>query len=622
MPPATVWSGRNCRRERTSKTMTMQVPLAARLLRVGALLTTLAAVTLSGCAPAGIPALTPNATARPPATTPASRAVLPAPTSAGNFLRTEGTRIVDAAGQEVRLTGVNWFGFETGTYAPHGLWSRNWEDVLDQIASLGFNLIRLPYSNQMFDKLAVPQGVDPKLNPDLDGLTPIQIMDKIVEGAGKRGIKILLDRHRPDAESQSELWYTDDVSEEVFVADWVMLARRYRGNDTIIGADLHNEPHGKATWGTGDPKTDWKLAVEKAGNAILEVNPDWLIVVEGIEKYNDGLFWWGGNLKGAAKHPIQLTVPNRLVYSPHDYGPSVWKQSWFTDPSFPQNMPKIWDDHWGFILKNGTAPLLLGELGGPSLGQDTDGTWQRALLDYVKERNISWAYWALNPDSADTDGILEKDWKSVNAKKLAYLKPFMAPMMTVKNPSAIDRSAQPMARPKPIQPIKLNAKAPREEKTANVPIHLQIANTTGNPLPLADLELRYWFDAGAVKALDQVVELDWTGISGKLVKTEIAEDARDGQTHVLKVSFLPDAGAVPAKSTLDLVMRVHQKNWGQYDLSKAWSHRPSDDLKTWERVALYRKGQRIWGQEPRGSESAASESASAREAPTAESGKK
>ena len=40
----------------------------------------------------------------------------------------------------------------------------------------------------------------------------------------------------------------------------------------VIGADLHNEPHSPACWGCGDPNTDWRLAAERAGNAILSVN--------------------------------------------------------------------------------------------------------------------------------------------------------------------------------------------------------------------------------------------------------------------------------------------------------------------------------------------------------------
>ena len=42
--------------------------------------------------------------------------------------------------------------------------------------------------------------------------------------------------------------------------------------------------HGAATWGTGNPATDWNTAAEKAADAILAVAPDLLIFVEGIEK--------------------------------------------------------------------------------------------------------------------------------------------------------------------------------------------------------------------------------------------------------------------------------------------------------------------------------------------------
>ena len=39
-------------------------------------------------------------------------------------LSTLGNQIVNESGQSVCLAGVNWFGFETTNFAPHGLWSR------------------------------------------------------------------------------------------------------------------------------------------------------------------------------------------------------------------------------------------------------------------------------------------------------------------------------------------------------------------------------------------------------------------------------------------------------------------------------------------------------------------
>src|SRR3984893_14579659 len=128
-------------------------------------------------------------------------------------LHTAGAKLVDAQGQEVRITGVNWFGLETDTFAPHGLWTRNYGDMVDQIAAAGFNTIRIPYSNQLFDASSTPKGIDYGKNSDLQGLNGLQILDKVIAAAGQRGPGGLLDRHRPNPAGQSELWYPPGVPE-------------------------------------------------------------------------------------------------------------------------------------------------------------------------------------------------------------------------------------------------------------------------------------------------------------------------------------------------------------------------------------------------------------------------
>ncbi len=356
-----------------------------------------------------------------PRTTQTATGAAPGPLRAVNGL------IVDAAGREVRLTGVNWFGCETDTMAPHGLWARNWADMLDQMATAGFNTIRFPFSNEMLAAAEPPKGIDYNKNPDLQGLKGLALMDKIIEGAGRRGLKVILDRHRPTASGQSELWYTDKVPEARWLADWEMLARHYRGNPTVIGADLHNEPHGPATWGDGNPRTDWRLAAERAGNAILATNPNWLIFVEGIENYNGDFYWWGGNLAGAGKFPVHLSQPDRLVYSAHDFGPGVSWQAWFQAPDFPHNLPGLWQHHWAYLKDQGAAPILVGEFGGRSVGQDTEGKWQRNLLSFLKTKGISYTYWSWNPNSGDTGGILQDDWSTLNRAKLDILSAYQWP---------------------------------------------------------------------------------------------------------------------------------------------------------------------------------------------------
>src|SRR5579859_5412521 len=141
--------------------------------------------------------------------------------TASGFLHSSNGNLVDASGCEVHLTGVNWFGFETSAFAPHGLWARNWQDMLDQIKQAGFDTIRLPYTNQLFDPSSKPQGINYQLNPDLKGLQGLALMDRIIQGARIRGLKIILDRHDPIADQRPELWYTDQIPQSRWIDDWV-----------------------------------------------------------------------------------------------------------------------------------------------------------------------------------------------------------------------------------------------------------------------------------------------------------------------------------------------------------------------------------------------------------------
>jgi GH18 family chitinase/aryl-phospho-beta-D-glucosidase BglC (GH1 family) len=344
------------------------------------------------------------------------------------YYHTYGNQILDSNNNPVRIEGLNWFGFEATDRIPHGLWSRNYKEMMSQMKELGFNTIRLPFNNEMFNPGMMP-SLNYWANPELEGLTPIQVMDKIVDYAGELGLKIILDHHRSDTQDVgalgSGLWYTDQYPESRWINDWKMLALRYNGNSTVIGADIHNEPHGSANWGQGGAN-DWKAAAEKCGNAILAVNPNWLIVVEGIESYNDDYYWWGGNLMGVKDHPITLNVSGRLVYSPHIYPNSVWNQPWFADANYPDNLPAIWDKSWGYIYKENIAPVLIGEFGS-FFENGKDLQWLDTLEVYLKNgitagsKGISWTYWCWNPNSTDTGGILKDDWISVHQNKMDYL---------------------------------------------------------------------------------------------------------------------------------------------------------------------------------------------------------
>lgn len=349
----------------------------------------------------------------------------PPPPPAGGIatpLSTSGREIVDRNGDRVILRGVNWFGFETETHLAHGLWARDYDDMLGQIAELGYDTIRLPFSLEAIDSSTpVSPSTANGMNAALVGKTPLEAMDVIIDAAARHGLVILLDNHSlADDDHTFGLWFGGGYSEDDWIARWRMLASRWADRTNVIGADVKNEPHGQANWGLGD-EYDWRLAAERAGSAIHDVAPHWLIVVEGVEGPAVGqtldTHWWGGNLEGVGTHPVRLTIPNKLVYSPHEYGPGVFAQSWLS-PYDPAVLEDRWERGFNYIATEGIAPILVGEFGGREVGTDTDeGLWQNQFVDFLAREGHSFTYWAWNPNSGDTGGLLTEDWITVDQAK-------------------------------------------------------------------------------------------------------------------------------------------------------------------------------------------------------------
>src|SRR3954468_18601349 len=124
---------------------------------------------------------------------------LPASAAAGGtgtgYLHTSGNKIVDSTGATVRLTGINWFGMETDNKTFHGLWSSNpWKSQLDTMARLGYNTLRIPFSDDALKAGATASGINDFVNPDLVGLSPLQILDQVIGYAGTKGMRVILDR--------------------------------------------------------------------------------------------------------------------------------------------------------------------------------------------------------------------------------------------------------------------------------------------------------------------------------------------------------------------------------------------------------------------------------------------
>ena len=366
-----------------------------------------------------------------------------------DYLHTNGKQIFDAYGNEVRLTGVAWFGYETPNNSYHGLWANTLDDILSKVADNGFNLLRVPMSVQLVNEwrqgnYPEADSINEYINPDLEGASSLDILDKSIAVCKEKGIKVMLDMHRVVNTGQSNVWYTDKYSAQDYEECWKWLANHYKNDDTVIAMDLFNEPHGMAyrgeeyaKWDESTDSNNWKYEAEKVGKEILDINPNLLIMVEGIETYptegNDYSTkdkskyygtWWGGNIRGAKDHPITIeNHPNQVVYSPHDYGPGVSNQSWFEGGFTKESLlNETWRPNWFYIQEDNIAPLLIGEWGGRMDGSKNQ-QWMEDIADFIEENNINHTFWCMNPNSGDTGGILEYDFKTVDTAKMDLVRP-------------------------------------------------------------------------------------------------------------------------------------------------------------------------------------------------------
>jgi endoglucanase len=312
-------------------------------------------------------------------------------------LSTKGRFIVDAKSNRVRLSGFNWNGAEGPDYAIGGLDTLERHAIAASLRNLGFNSIRLVWSNELIEKNPVVAAERLAANPDLVGRTALEVMDAVVAALAEQGIMVIMNNHISDAiwccESTDDniLWYNNRFPERSWLADWRFIAERYKGQPAVIGADLRNEPRLLATWGDGlGRENDWAAAAERAGKAIQEVAPHWLIIVEGVAFASD--------LTLAAKRPIRLPKQDMLVYSVHDY-------PWFHKfDNTAEDILKTMKYQWGHLIEDGgpnNVPIWLGEVAtcnGCINDGSKDAMWFGVMSDYIREKDLDWSWWRLTGD--------------------------------------------------------------------------------------------------------------------------------------------------------------------------------------------------------------------------------
>jgi hypothetical protein len=178
---------------------------------------------------------------------------------------------------------------------------------------------------------------------------------------------------------------------------------------------------------------------------------------------------WGENFYPAADDPLNIPK-ERLILSPHTYGPSVFVQNQFLDSSQIECnsldgneaadadcrividdaiLKAGWEEHFGYLRDQGYA-IIVGEFGGnmdwpngasqaeqtrwSHISSGVDAQWQNAFVDYANEQDINACYWSINPESADTGGLYGTTyvpgsnesgwgtWTDIDNRKMELLK--------------------------------------------------------------------------------------------------------------------------------------------------------------------------------------------------------
>src|SRR6185436_8133505 len=484
---------------------------------------------------------------------------------------------------EPATDSVNPSGAPLEQYMGNVFWmpsSRTYDQDVSEFVAMGINVVRLPLTTQTLKNAPCdPQGLDPMLKNNASvriqcARTALQTVAQKLDAAG---ISILWDIHscsnyvdwrkgrldaRPpyvDATRNNYDFKREDSScaatnnppsvtriqaynTSLWLQDLQTLAglSTSLGLNNVIGIDIFNEPW-DYTW------TDWKNLAGQAYTTINAVNPNILVFVEGTSdtaNNQDGIAGnevaqpygsnpppnWGGNLFSAGAN--LPAIPNdRLVFSPHVYGISVYVGPQFVDQTAPgcaglvgdaagdAHCPLImpsaatlqagWESQWGYLKAQGHA-VVIGEWGGnmqwpggkASLRDQarfsyvTDHTidqqWQNALVDYLLSKGIyDNIYWSINPESGDTGGLYTTPyqpgtnesawgtWGALDATKMALVHRLW--------------DAPPAATPTPCPSCPTNTPTntlPPSNTPTNTPIPSNTPTFTPTPTPCVTCNLR------------------------------------------------------------------------------------------------------------------------------------
>lgn len=305
--------------------------------------------------------------------------------------------------QEFILKSTNWHGYENNCNILNGLWVHPMTWYLDFIRDNNFNVIRIPFSYEITLNLNKKPAcmIHDRFETVGDSI------NFLFSESLKRDIYIILDFHTINNEINS--YPLSNITTDSFNQAWSNIIDIGIKYDNLMGLDIKNEPHNPTDF------AEWAPIVNNFMDYIKNKyhNYDGLFLVEGTQGI-DGTGIWGGSFYGIEYS--NFNVDDRFVFSPHVYGPSViGAQGQDFDETF-------FHKHYGFLLERYNSAIIFGETGG--FMKESNGDYQfferlKKYLIKINQRSVCW--WSLCPNSYDTGGLLEDDWITPVAIKLAWL---------------------------------------------------------------------------------------------------------------------------------------------------------------------------------------------------------
>lgn len=343
-------------------------------------------------------------------------ALLPA-----GYLNINGNQIIDSNNKYVRIAAVAWTTIN--------------QDIPSSLSNMivaGFNTVQVQFTNATIT-------------------SDILIINQVVAAASNLGMKVIIVNQNNEGgtiQQKNGLWYDvggvsdgtngagvfGTVNDIRFVNDWITIANLYKNTTTVIGYDIRNEPlsyTGMCTWQAGatNPDQNLRYMYERVGAAIQGIDAGKLIICEGPQNYLASFSGGGpapwGDLSVAASLPVNLLIPNKLLYSVHDFPNSI---SGFIPDSGPLTIGMM-NNSWGYLVSQTIIPVSVGAMGSSS-PEAAEAAWAQTLLSYLNGQmgsqggpifsgamqgiSTTWDSWGNLPGSSpdgtlNTDGSLRTD---------------------------------------------------------------------------------------------------------------------------------------------------------------------------------------------------------------------